>query len=265
MDLSVDGRRIYAATGGRRFDARKPAIIFLHGAGQDHTNWQLPARYFAWHGYSVLAPDLPGHGRSQGPPLGEIVQMARWVRQLMGAAGLESAALVGHSMGGAIALEAAAADGARITRLALLGTGLATPVNDALLTAAREAPETAHRMITTWALAAPSKLGGNPVPGLWMTGGAMALLARNAPGSLHAAFQACNTWHTGPAAAARVDCPTLIVIGANDAMTPPKAGRQLAESIKGARLVTLPNCGHMMMAESPDALLDGLSAFFSAR
>lgn len=265
MELTVDGRKVYAATGGRPFDPGKPALIFLHGAGQDHTNWQLPARFFAWHGFAALAPDLPGHGRSQGPALTEVSAMARWVRQFMDAAGIAKAALVGHSMGGAIALEVAAAEGERVTRMALLGTGLATPVNDALLNAARDTPEVAHRMITTWALAAPAKLGGNPVPGMWMTGGSMALLARNLPGSLHAAFQACNAWTTGPAAASRVRCPTLVVIGANDLMTPPKAGRQLAESIEGARVVTLPNCGHMMMAEAPDALLDALVAFFSQR
>ena len=60
MELQVDGRKVYAATGGRPFDPAKPVVIFIHGAGQDHTNWQLPARWFAWHGHSVLGVDLPG-------------------------------------------------------------------------------------------------------------------------------------------------------------------------------------------------------------
>ena len=72
MQLTVDGHKVYAATGGRSFEPAKPAVIFLHGAGCDHTVWQLPARWFAWHGSSVLAVDLPGHGRSEGPPLGRI-------------------------------------------------------------------------------------------------------------------------------------------------------------------------------------------------
>src|SRR5687768_1689609 len=75
MELKVDGRQIYAATGGRPFDPAKPVVIFIHGAGQDHTNWQLPARWFAWNGYAALAPDLPGHGRSDGPPLATIPDM----------------------------------------------------------------------------------------------------------------------------------------------------------------------------------------------
>ena len=137
MDIIVDGRRAYAATGGRPFDPAKPAVIFIHGAGQDHTNWQLPARWFAWHGHAVLAVDLPGHGRSDGPPLATVPEMAAWIGRLLAAVGAETAALVGHSLGGAIALEAAAALGGRVRRLALLATAPALPVNEQLLRAAR--------------------------------------------------------------------------------------------------------------------------------
>ena len=263
MELTFDGHKVYAATGGRPFDASKPAIIFIHGAGQDHSNWQLPARWFAWHGHSALAIDLPGHGRSDGPPLPSIAEMARWIVRLMDAAGVPRASLVGHSMGGGIAVEAAATLPDRITRIALLGTSLAMPVNEALLTAARDAPEKAHQMITAWSHGPRAKVGGNPAPGLWMSGGTMALLGRNRPGTLYAAFDACNRWTSGREAAARVRCPALVLIGANDSMTPPKIGRQLAEAIPGSRTVTVPNCGHMLMAEAPDAVLDALIDFFA--
>jgi pimeloyl-ACP methyl ester carboxylesterase len=263
MELEVDGRKVYAATGGRPFNPAKPVVIFIHGAGQDHTNWQLPARWFAWHGHSVLAVDLPGHGRSDDPPLATIPDMAQWIGRLMGAANVKRAGLVGHSMGGSIAVEAAAAFPDRISRIALLGTALATPVNDALLTAARDAPETAHQMITGWALGPRAKIGSNPAPGLWMSGGSMALLGRNRPGTLHAAFNACNRWKSGPDSAQRVRCPALVMIGASDSMTPPKIGRALAEKIPGSRTVTIPNCGHMMMSEAPDSVLDALIEFFA--
>jgi pimeloyl-ACP methyl ester carboxylesterase len=262
MEMKVDGRKVYAATGGRPFDAAKSAIIFVHGAGQDHTNWQLPARWFAWNGFAALAPDLPGHGRSDGPPLETIQDIAQWVGGLMDAARLEKAALVGHSMGGGIAVEAAAAMPDRISRIALLGTSLAMPVNNALLTAARDAPELAHRMITAWSHGPQAKIGGNPAPGLWMAGGTMALLGCNRPGTLYAAFNACNLWKTGPEAAARVRCPALVLIGASDSMTPPKIGRALADKIADSRTVIIPDTGHMMMAEAPDAVLDALIPFF---
>jgi pimeloyl-ACP methyl ester carboxylesterase len=263
MELTVDGRKVYAATGGRPFDAAKPLVIFIHGAGQDHTNWQLPARWFAWNGHAVLAPDLPGHGRSDGPPLETIQDMAQWIGRLMDAANVKRAGLVGHSMGGGIAVEAAAALPDRISRVALLGTSLSMPVNDALLTAARDAPEQAHQMITAWAHGPRAKVGGNPAPGLWMSGGTMALLGRNRPGTLHAAFNACNLWKTGPDSAQRVRCPALVMIGASDSMTPPKIGRALADKIAGSRTVTIPNSGHMMMVEAPDDVLDALIEFFA--
>ena len=263
MELKVDGRAVYAATGGRPFDPAKPAAIFIHGAGQDHSNWQLPARWFAWHGHAALAPDLPGHGRSEGEALPTIPAMAQWIVRLMDAAKVERAALVGHSMGGGIALEAAAAFPDRISRIAMLGTSLAMPVNEALLTAARDAPEKAHQMITSWSLGPRAKVGGNPAPGLWMSGGSMALLARNRPGTLYAAFEACNQWKSGPEAATRVRCPALVIIGASDSMTPPRIGRQLADKITGSRTVIIPNSGHMLFAEAPDAVLDALIEFFA--
>jgi pimeloyl-ACP methyl ester carboxylesterase len=264
MELKVDGRRVYAATGGRPFDPARPAVLLVHGAGMDHTVWQLPARWLAWHGHSVLAVDLPGHGRSEGPVLGSVPELAQWLGRVMDAAGVGHVAVVGHSMGGAIALEAAAALPERVTSLALLGTAPAIPVNAALLETAREAPERAYQMMATWAHGAAAKMGGHPVPGLWMTGGSLALFARNAAGVLASDLAACAEWTSGREAAARVRCPALVVMAAGDIMTPPRNGAELARLITGARTVTLPDCGHMLVAEQPDATLDALIGFFEA-
>ena len=263
MELTVDGRRVYAATSGRTFDPARPAVLFVHGAGGDHTVWPLQARWFAWHGHSVLAVDLPGHGRSEGPALGSVPELAQWLGRVLDAAGVKRAAIVGHSMGGAIALEAAAALPERVARIALLGTAASIPVSAALLDAARDAPERAYQMMTAWAHGFAARMGGNPVPGLWMTGGTLALFARNAPGVLHADLSACAAWTSGPAAAGRVRCPALVVIAANDIMTPPRNGAELARLIPGSRTVTLSDCGHMLVAEQPDATLDALAAFFA--
>jgi pimeloyl-ACP methyl ester carboxylesterase len=264
MQLEVDSRTVYAATGGRPFDRAKPAVIFIHGAGMDHSNWQLPARWFAWHGHSVFALDLPGHGRSEGPLLHTVADLAGWLGRVMDAAGAQRAGLIGHSMGGAIALELAAALPQRVSRLALLGTADRIPVSADLLDAAREAPERAYRMMTAWMHGFAAKMGGHPVPGLWMTGGSLALFARNAPGVLHTDLAACNAWSSGPEAAKRIRCPTLVMIAANDVMTPAKRGLELAQLIAGSRTVTLADCGHMLVAEQPDATLDGLIEFFAA-
>jgi len=264
MQLKVDGKQVYAATGGQSFDAAKPVIAFLHGAGMDHTVWQLPARWFGWHGHSVLAPDLPGHGRSEGPALAGVAQMTAWLGKLLDAAGVREAALVGHSMGGAIALEGAAVLGERINRVALLGTAAAIPVHRDLLAAARAQPDVAYRMMTAWAFGARAKMGGNPTPGLWMTGAAMALFARNAADVLATDLDACNDWKTGTEAAGKVRCPALVLLGANDIMTPTKSGRALAALLPGSRTVIIEDCGHMLPAETPDAVLDALIGFFAS-
>jgi pimeloyl-ACP methyl ester carboxylesterase len=261
MELEVDGRKAYAATGGRPFDPASPVVVFLHGAGCDHTVWQLPSRWFAWHGYAVLAVDLPGHGRSEGAPLATIPGLAGWVVDLLDAAKAKSAILIGHSMGGAIAVEAAAALGERAAGIALIGTAAAIPVHKDLLGAAHDEPQRAYAMMTAWAHGTDAKLGGNPAPGLWMTGGTLALFARNGPGVLHADLAACAAWASGPAAARKVRCPALVVIAANDIMTPPRAGHELARLIAGSRSLTIPDCGHMIPAEAPDALLDALISF----
>jgi pimeloyl-ACP methyl ester carboxylesterase len=107
MELTVSGNTVFASTGGRALDLDAPLTVLIHGAGMDHSVWSLQTRYLAHHGRSVLAVDLPGHGRSGGEPLTTTEDLADWVPKLIDAAGFEQAALVGHSMGAITALEAA--------------------------------------------------------------------------------------------------------------------------------------------------------------
>ncbi|HVO14896.1 MAG TPA: alpha/beta hydrolase [Alphaproteobacteria bacterium] len=257
MDLKVDGKRVFAATGGRAFDAAAPAIVFIHGAGFDHTAWQLQARYFAHHGRSVLAIDLPGHGRSEGPALASIAAAADWVGHLLDAAGTKSAALVGHSMGALIALAAAARLPERVRALALLGVAAKMPVHPDLLGAAERNEPRAGELIVDWGFGPAAHLGGHRAPGLWMMGGGLRTIERSAPGVLATDLAACNAYDGAEADAARVRCPTLFVLGAADKMTPLKGGLALAAKIAGARVARI-ECGHMMMVERPDATLDAL-------
>src|ERR1700712_749334 len=122
MQRAVNGVETFVATGGRDFDSSLPTIVLLHGAGFDHTTWALHSRWFAHHGCGVLAPDLPGHGRSSGPPLTTIANMADWTASLLDAAGAAKARLIGHSMGSLIALETASRHPTRVSALSLIGT-----------------------------------------------------------------------------------------------------------------------------------------------
>ena len=82
MYFDVKGKQVFATTGGKPFDNGKPAIIFLHGSGLDHTFWGLHSRFFAFRGYAVLVPDLPGHTNSEGAALTTIESMAAWLQDV---------------------------------------------------------------------------------------------------------------------------------------------------------------------------------------
>ena len=154
MELIVDGphatHAAYAYTGGKPFDAALPCIVFIHGALHDHSVFTLLARWYAHHGHAVLAVDLPGHGRSSGLPLASVEAAADWLLALLDAAGVQQAALAGHSMGSLIALEAAARAPERITRLAMIGTAYPMKVSQALLDTARDQPLAAIEMVNTY-------------------------------------------------------------------------------------------------------------------
>ncbi len=258
MELAVDGKRVHAATGGKDFDPALPVILFAHGAGMDHTVWVLQSRYFAYHGRSVLAVDMPGRGRSQGPLLPTIGDMAEWLMAVLDAAGVERAALVGHSMGALAALEAATRRPESVAALALLGIAVPMPVNPALLEAAKANEHVAADLVNTWGHARLAHLGGHRAPGLWMLGDAIRLLERAADGVLYNDLNACNEYTNGDAAAAGVDCPILLLLGENDIMTPPRCAQGIAAARPEVRTVVLAESGHMLMAERPDEVLDAL-------
>ncbi len=260
MKLKVDGNSVFCATGGKDFDPALPTTVFIHGASFDRTVWKLQARYFAWHGSNVLAVDLPGHGNSAGVPLTSIEAMADWLMRLLDAAGVAEAALVGHSMGGQVALDCAGRYKVRVRALALLGGALTIPVNLALLDPAAADDHLAFDLLNVWGYGRHAQLGVHRMPGLWMMRGGLRVMERAAKGVLHTDLVATNAYD-GAAAAAAVDCPALVVIGEKDMMTPAKAGRALVGAIPGAASVMFPGLGHIMLEEDPDATLDALRDF----
>lgn len=260
MQFRVDGRSVFAATGGRPFDPASPAAVMVHGAGMDHIVWALPARSLAHRGRAALAIDLPGHGRSEGPALGSIAGMAGWLIRFLDAAGLKEAALIGHSMGSLIALEAAATAPSRVRKLAMLGVAARMPVHPDLLKAAIDDRPHAADLIVSWAHGPAGHFGGNPAPGLWRLGGAQRLLNQADEGVLAGDLAACDAYDTG-ASAAKVKCPSLLLLGAVDRMTPAGKAKGLAATLPDNQTVLIPGAGHMMMSETPDAVIDALLAF----
>jgi pimeloyl-ACP methyl ester carboxylesterase len=263
MELAWHGASVFLADYGKGCDPARPTVLFVHGAGMDHSIWPLQARHFAYRGWNALAVDLPGHGRSGGELLGSIPAMAEWVADLTVALRLPAVHLVGHSMGALIGLDLAAREPDRIARLALLGAAPRLPVHPALLEAAARPGPLAAELICDWGFGPAGHFGGHKAPGSWMLGHARRLLEGSTGPRLHSDLAACNAYEDGLQAAPRLRCPTLVVAGAADGMTPARQANKLAEAIEGARLVTLPACGHMLMVEQPDATLDALVRFLA--
>jgi len=261
MRIDVAGAPAYAYTGSRAFDRARPTIVFIHGAASDHSVWALQSRYFAHHGYNAIAVDLPAHGRSEGTACTSAEAVAQWTVALLDAMHVERAALVGHSLGGRAALYAAGTCGDRVSRGALLGPAVPMQVSDVLLAEARDDHEEAYALITGWSFSPSHLFGGNRMPGMSFTGGALRLLQRCGDGVLLTDLRACNDYVFGLDAAARVVCPVLLVIGARDLMAPPRNAGALAQALADKRVVTLADCGHSMMSEAPDAVLDALRGF----
>jgi len=245
---------MFAYTAGRAFDEAKPTVVFVHGAGLDHSSFLLQSRYFAYHGWNVLALDLPGHGRTPGSPISSVRGMAEWVFKAVAA---DKFAIVGHSMGSLVALECAASAPSRVERIALIGTAYPMKVGEAFLDAAKRDHYDAFDMHTIWGHAAQVPLGGDPTPGMWMYGDTQARLERLAPGVLYADLKACNDY----VLEGDVSCPALFILGERDMMTPPRAAKAIQEKLPNAKTVRVNFSGHSLMSEAPDATLDALIGF----
>ena len=269
MKFTVNGHETYAYTGGKPFNPSQPTVVFIHGVVNDHSVWILQSRYLAHHGWNVLALDLPGHCRSAGDAPATVEEAADFMGGVLDAVGVQRAALVGHSWGSLIALEAAARLKDRISHLVLVGAASPMTVAPALLELSQNAPRKALEMINVFSRATlaapPSALG----PGTWVYGASLALGQRVINSNpkvnvFHRGFVACDSYRGGEAAMAQITCPVLFINGAQDQMTPARASQPLIragrEHGKTVNVVTVP-MGHHQMNESPEETLQALREF----
>jgi pimeloyl-ACP methyl ester carboxylesterase len=268
MIVTVQGKSAYAYTGGKRFDAARPTAVFVHGAQHDHSVWALQSRYFAHHGFNVLAVDLPGHCRSEGPAKTTIEALADWLADLLDAVRVDAAVIAGHSMGSLVALDFAGRYPTRALGAALVATAVPMVVSEALLDAARHREAEAIELVNRWSHSTTAAKPSCPGPGFWLHGANQRLMervaARGEPHLFHTDFSACNGYTQGLERAAQVRCPVRLVLGTKDVMTPPRAARSLADALRagGAAVdVVTVDAGHALMSERPDATLEALFAF----
>jgi pimeloyl-ACP methyl ester carboxylesterase len=269
MIFTVKNHKTYCYTAGKTFDAAKPTVVFIHGVLHDHSVWILQSRYMANHGWNVLAIDLPGHCKSEGIAPESVEDAATFLAALLNAAGIDKAALIGHSWGSLIALEAASKLKERVTHLVLVGTAFPMKVSPALLESSLNNPMAALKMINVFSrstlAAPPSALG----PGTWVYGSSMALgrrvLASNTQVNVfHRGFKACDDYANGEVAMRQVTCPVLFLLGAQDQMTLTKSAQLLIDTAKSAgknhRVVSLA-VGHHQMTEAPEQTLAAIKDF----
>jgi pimeloyl-ACP methyl ester carboxylesterase len=261
MKFLVQQQPAFVYTGGKAFDAGKPTVMFIHGAANDHSVWTLQSRYFAHHGFNVLALDLPGHGKSFGDTKITIAQYADWVINLCDNGAINTAAIVGHSMGSLIALDIAARYPTRVSHLGLLGCSAPMPVADALLDAATHRPHEAFDMLNIWGHAPQVKWNQSAIPGTSLMMAYKCLLEKSRPGVLAADLTACQTFAMNETEMKSIVAPTIILSGTRDMMTPPKAAAMVAKNIAGAKFLSLDGVGHAMMQEAPGEVLDALKDF----
>ncbi len=252
MEYEINGNKVFASTAGVDHKAGQKTIIFIHGAGMDHSIWVLFARFFARNGFNVIAVDLPGHGKSKGKSLTSIEKMVDWLEVFLTQAEIEQPVLIGHSMGSLLAIEAASQLADKISKVIVLGIACPMLVGEPLLEAAKKNQHAAIDMIMIYGHAYSSQLGGNPVAGISAVNSAMRLLERASAGTLYTDLSACNEYTNGLIAAANIKTSVTLILGDQDRMTPPAAALPLIGALSKPEVVSLKNCGHMMISEQPE-------------
>jgi pimeloyl-ACP methyl ester carboxylesterase len=244
----------YSLNGGGSAVESDPPLVLIHGAGGSHLHWGPTTRRLS--GRSVYAIDLPGHGHSPGEGSESIAEYAEavssWLRQI----GLERPVVVGHSMGGAIALSLALNLPESLGGLVLVGTSDHLPVNSTLL-GMLERDETyrdAIDLVIRWSF--------SPAAEPRLVELSRKRMLESPRSVIYGDFRACERYDVqGRLGEIRV--PTLVICGAEDKMTPERNVRRLTQGISGSRFKIVQGAGHMVMLEKPSILDDAVQNFLA--
>ncbi len=235
-------------------EGQRPPVVLLHGAAGNHLSWPPEVRRIP--GYRVYALDLPGHGKSGGRGMQTIPAYAQAIASWLDAAGLHRAVFVGHSMGSAIALTLALDYAEHVLGLGLIGSGPRLRVAPELLEHASNATtyQNAIENVVRWSF--------SPQMPAALTELIARRMGETRPSVLYGDFLACDAYDE-MARVGQVACPTLILCGSEDRMTPLRHSQYLANNIPGSTLKVIAGAGHMPQIEQPAAVSAALSAFLS--
>ena len=247
LDNADRERLFYALHRSRETTAK---VVCVHGAGGSHLNW--PAEMRRLPGASVYALDLPGHGRSTGAGRRTIGEYVAVLVSFLDTLGLADAVIVGHSMGGAVALETALSHPERVRGLVLIGSGARLQVAPAILQGILEDFEGMVKLFGEWVY-------GPDVPDDLKRQGQQ-LMAETSPKAMYGDFLACDAFDV-MAQLGEIHAPTLVITGTLDRLTPVKYATFVAQNISGAQLVLVENAGHMVMVERPRKVSEAVARF----
>jgi pimeloyl-ACP methyl ester carboxylesterase len=233
---------------------RRPVLLLIHGAAGSHLDW--PPQLRIVEDMATCALDLPGHGRSAKPGRTSVSDYADDVLLLAENLKLTNIIVVGHSMGGAIALEIGLRNTDAVAGLILVATGARLKVNDALLDLVTGDYDEAVQLITgmAWSQGAPADAVDR----------GRALMLQCDPSAVEMDYQACNRFDV-MARLESVTVPSLVLTSAEDRLTPPKYGEFLAEHIPGAEYASINGAGHMLAQEQPDKVAATITEFARRR
>ncbi len=235
-------------------DWSRPAVILLHGAGGNHLHW--PSELRRLEGQRIYAPDLPGHGKSDGIGRQSIADYADCVMAFMDDLKVRKAIFVGHSMGGAIALHMALNHARRTLGIVLINTAPTLRLPAGLL------ENTLTPATLSLAIKNLGELAFSPQADLRLKENAMQRMGEIRSSVLHGDFLACNAFDVF-ARLGRIKVPTFILSGADDKMVPPHYAQTMHQKIKNSLLLSMEGAGHMLMLENPVAVTKSLGLFLS--
>jgi pimeloyl-ACP methyl ester carboxylesterase len=260
MKVTVNDAITHVATGGKEFDAKLPTVLFLHGSGMDHRGWALQTRWFAYNGFSVLAPAFPGHSLSKGEALTSIEDSAAWLVDFLEVMDVDSVHVVGHSQGFLSGLELAVRKPSLLKSITGIGTAAAIPVNPMLIETAEKTPEKAASMMLQWGFGPGTHMGVSATPGMQPIAAGRQIMAST---PLATDLKCCANYVGGDAALQSIDVPAAMILAGQDKMTPLKAGMAVAKTLN-AKLTVLPDHGHMLPIEAPSEVLTALREFLTS-
>jgi pimeloyl-ACP methyl ester carboxylesterase len=237
----------------RSSEKSEDSLLFVHGAGGTHRHWGSQLQGLT--GVGRYAVDLPGHGRSDGPGRASIGAYAEVLLQLLETLNLARVTLVGHSMGGAIGQYMALNHPSCVERLVLVGSGARLRVLPSLLAGLLQDFPASVEMILAWAYS-----GRTPADLVHL---GQEEWLENDPQVVHDDFAACDAFDVMERLG-EIRRPTLVLCGEEDRLTPLKYARYLQGHIPGATLTVIPQAGHMVMLEQPEAVNKAIEEFLAA-